>query len=441
MVFCTASMEDDIVSYKGRLAMRKILLLLVLFYESDAWADMYAALQYVYDTNPVIQAGRSAVDVAAADVKVSATEFQPYVGLSGNAGAARTKIIDDTFDYSPLQYGVEFQQNLFQGGANFARYKGAKGLLIAQQAQLYATQQDVFMDAINAYIEVLNAKQVLELNENNQRVLRQYYEFVYDGQRVGKLTNTDVSQAAARLEMANYYVTDAQAKYENALETFRRIYGDVNCDFVEINLTPVEKLFPQSIISAEDVALRNHPWLQALNAQEDAAKHNIYYSYKSILPSVDVRGSVQKIDDLPYLDDVRDSRIGVYLKMPLYDKGYAFAGAERARASVSEIHDKTINARRVIVENLRMAWNIYQSQYAAINAADASVKANSMALDGIRDEQKRGRRTVLDVLNAEQELLNSRVAYVRARHAQISAYFAILSAMGNLTPENLNLDL
>ena len=88
-----------------------------------------------------------------------------------------------------------------------------------------------------------------------------------------------------------------------------------------------------------------------------------------------------------------------------------------------------------------MAWNIYQSQYAAINAADASVKANSMALDGIRDEQKRGRRTVLDVLNAEQELLNSRVAYVRARHAQISAYFAILSAMGNLTPENLNLDL
>lgn len=158
-----------------------------------------------------------------------------------------------------------------------------------------------------------------------------------------------------------------------------------------------------------------------------------------MLPSVDVRGAIQKIDDVPYLDDVRDSRIGVYLKMPLYDKGNAFANVEQVRANVAGIHQEIINARRVITENLHQAWNMYQAQQVAISAAQASMDANKMALDGIRDEQAQGRRTVLDVLNAEQELLNSRVAHTRAQHAQISAFFAVLSALGELTPENLGL--
>ena len=405
-----------------------------------ASADMYSALQYVYDLNPVINQERSAVEVAQADVRASTTEFQPYLGLSGNAGVARTKVLGETFDYSPLQYGLEFQQTLFQGGANFARYKGAKNNLVAQQASLYATQQDVFMSAINAYIEVLNAKQVLYLNENNQRVLTEYYNFVRDRQSVGMLTRTDVSQASARLEMANYHVVDARAQYENALETFRRIYGDIDCKWTDVNLAPVSGLFPDDIDSAEQGALRNHPILRALTAQEETARANITVAYKSILPSVDVRGSIQQIDDVPYLDDIRDSRVGVYLKVPLYDKGNAFANADKVRATVAGIQEQTINARRVIIENLRSAWNIYQAQEYAISATRASIDANKLALNGIRDEQIRGRRTVLDVLNAEQELLNSQVAHTRAKHARISAYFAILSAIGVLTPENLGLD-
>ena len=107
---------------------------------------------------------------------------------------------------------------------------------------------------------------------------------------------------------------------------------------------------------------------------------------------------------------------------------------------MSGIQDDIINARRTIVENLRMAWNIYQAQEYAINATLASVNANKTALAGIRDEQQRGRRTVLDVLNAEQELLNSRVAHIQAVHARISAYFAVLASVGKLTPENLGLE-
>ena len=420
--------------------MRNIGLVIVLVLSSNpVWANVYSALRSVYQTNPVIEQQRTQVDVAVANVKSATTGLQPYLGFAGNVGAARTKFGDYTFDYSPVQYGVEFQQNLFEGGATFAQIKNAKSIVAAANANLYAVQQNVFLDAINAYIEVLNAGQVLSLNENNQLVLQEYYKFVADNQSVGRLTKTDVSQAAARTEMAKYSVADASAKYDNAQETYRRIFGVADLNLVDVDLTPVEHLFPDKIDVAQEMALRKHPVLLALEAQEKATKQNITVAYKSMLPSVDVRGAIQQINDVPYLDDVRDSRIGVYLKVPLYDKGNAFANAERVRANIAGIQQQIINARRIIIENLNQAWNLYQAQGAAIVAAQASINANKMALDGIRDEQVRGRRTVLDVLNAEQELLNSRVAHTRAKHAQISAFFAVLSAMGELTPENLGL--
>ena len=411
----------------------------VMFVCDECVADLYMDLKRVYESNPVIEQGRTAVDVAMADVKSASTGLQPYLGLTGNAGIARTKLGDYTFDYSPLQYGAEFQQNLFQGGATFAQIKSAKGVVAAENANLYAIQQNVFMDAINAYIELLNSREVLKLNDNNQRVLTEYYNFVHDNQSVGRLTKTDVSQAAARLEMAKYYVSDATAQYENAIEVYRRIYGVVPDNLDEIDLEPVMHLFPDDIAKAEQIALQRHPVLLALNAQEQATKQKITAAYQSMLPSVDVRGAIQQIDDVPYIDTIRDGRIGVYLRVPLYDKGNAFANVDKVRANIAGIQDQTINARRVIIENLRSAWNIYLAQDYAINATRASVDANQVALDGIRDEQARGRRTVLDVLNAEQELLNSRVAHARAKHAKISAFFAILSAVGKLTPENLGL--
>lgn len=408
-------------------------------YAVGADADVYSALQYVYDNNPVIKQGRADVAAALANVDLAKTDLQPYLGINGNIGVARTEIDDYVFDYSSRQYGIEMQQNLFQGGAMFAKIKGANASLDATVANQNATEQEVFLDAINAYIEVLNAKDVLMLNQNNEQVLVQYYQFVKDGYDLGRMTNTDVSQAAARLEMAKYQVSDANAKYENAVETVRRIVGDFNCKYRDIDIDELMELFPESVQDATEVALRQHPVLIALNASEAAAKQNIRVAYKSMLPQIDIRGAIQRMDNVPLLDDVQDSRVGVYLRMPLYDRGNAFANADRVRANVAAIHEQIINARRVVVENLTAAWNIFHSQKAAIRAADAGVHANTVALAGIRDEQLHGRRTVLDVLNAEQELLNSRVAYTRANHAKISAFFAVLAAMGELTPENLGL--
>lgn len=403
-------------------------------------ADMYSELQNVYESNPVIKSGRAAVRAADADVSASSAGFKPYLGVSANAGAARTKVGDYSFDYNPVGVGLEFQQNIFEGFSTIAHYKGARAARDAETASLYATESDVFLNAINAYVDVLRAAEVLKLNQNNQRVLQEYYNYCADNARVGRLTKTDTAQASARVEMARYALTDAQAKYDNAVETFRRIAGDAPTEFTEIDLERMEKLFPESVDAANEYALKNHPALRALESHERAAREQIVVARHSMLPSVDVRGAVMQVDDIPYIDRARDSRIGVYLKMPLYDKGNAFANVDKVRSTVDGIQEDTINTRRMISESLHQAWNMYTAQESAIAAAQAGVKANQMALNGTRDEQKRGRRTVLDVLNAEQELLNTQVSLAQAKFGRMSAFFAVLAASGKLTPENLGLE-
>ncbi|MBE6457519.1 MAG: hypothetical protein E7011_01790 [Alphaproteobacteria bacterium] len=405
-----------------------------------AHADVYSVLASVYNNNPVLGQKRADVAAAMAEVDVAKTVLKPYLGLSGNVGVAKTELADRSFEYVPMQYGLEVQQNVFQGGAMFAKIKAAQGLLAAQQANMYATQQEVFLDAINAYINVLNADAVLKLNQNNERVLAEYYQFVKDGQDVGRMTKTDVAQASARLEMARYQVSDASAQYDNAKESVKNISGDDRWMYVDIDTNKTDGMFPESVFDAQELALAQHPVLVALAEQEAAVKQNIKIAYQTMLPSVDIRGTVQRLDNVPFVDDITDSRVGVYLRVPLFDKGNAMANADKVRANVASVQEQILTARRGIVENLRSAWNIYVAQETAINATRASVDANKMALDGIRDEQMQGRRTVLDVLNAEQELLNSQVAHTRAKHARISAYFAVLAAMGKLTPENLGLN-
>ena len=413
------------------------LFILTLVVATPCRADLYSALHHVYETNPIIEQSRAAADAACAGVDASASAARPYLGLAGSAGMARTDALHHRYDYVPTQIGIEFQQNVFQGFGIISQIRSARFAASAATAMVYVTTQDIFLNTINAYVSVMNAADVLDLTQNNERVLREYYDYCRDLQRVGKLTKTDVAQASARLEMARYAVADANAKYENARETFRRIYGDLNVGFTQIDLSRTEILFPESIDDATEYAVQNHPILRALDARYDAARQNINVARKSILPSVDVRASAVQADDLPYLDRVRDARVGVYMKLPLYDKGAAFAETERARYMASEIDDQIIDTRRKIIENLRQAWNNYAAQGAAIRAANAGVDANEMALRGTRAEQKSGRRTVLDVLNAEQELLNTRVSLSQAKYSRIAAYFAILGAMGKLNPQNL----
>ncbi len=406
-----------------------------------ASGNLYQELGGVYRTNPIIVGARAATNSAAAGVNLAESGYRPYMGITAGVGMAHSEAFGTDYDYNPAIVAGEIRQPIYSGGATFASIKAARALYESELAVQYMTVQDVFLSAINAYINVLNSERVLELNKNNLRVLREYFAYVSNRVDVGILTQTDVSSATARVAAAEYSVATARADYDNAVETYRRIFGNAPDDNIgEINVGRVEHLFPDDVDDALTVALASHPALRALQSQEVAARADITIARQTRMPSIDVRASAMQIEDTPFLGRIRDGRVGVYLSLPLYDRGASGAKMERARFTVDGIGEQIQNTRRTIRENLNTAWNIYTAQDSAIAAANARVAAAKLSLDGIRDEQARGRRTVLDVLNAEQELLDARVSLARAKHAQTSAYFAVIAAMGNLSAENLGVD-
>lgn len=421
--------------------MKKYVALLMMM-AVPAWADIYTALREIDASNPEITAARSIVKASGADVRQSWAGWQPSVGVSAGIARAKTKAdqmgIDES--YTQKQLGVSVEQNLFQGFATNARIDAAKGQLQAEQASLYATRQTVFLEAVQAYLNVLNTREVLALRRNNEKVLREYYNLFSQKEQVGVLTKTDVAQAEARLELAKYATIAAKADYDNALETYRRIYGQTENQYTDVSTDRLKSVFPKTIQEAEQQALANHPSILAADARYRSADAQITVARQTILPSVDVKASAMRFDDIPLADRVDDSRIGVYLTVPLYDKGTALAQTQKAKANASAIKAQITGAQRAVLEKLNQAWNIYQAQTAAITSAQIRIKASRLALDGVRDEQERGRRTVLDVLNAEQEVLDARVSLTQAHHRQTLAFFSVLSGTGALTPHNLGIE-
>lgn len=421
--------------------MKKYVALLMMM-TVPAWADIYTALREIDASNPEITAARSVVKASGADVRQSWAGWQPSVGVSAGIARAKTKAdqmgIDES--YTQKQLGVSVEQNLFQGFATNARIDAAKGQLQAEQASLYATRQTVFLEAVQAYLNVLNTREVLALRRNNEKVLREYYNLFSQKEQVGVLTKTDVAQAEARLELAKYAAIAAKADYDNALETYRRIYGQTENQYTDVSTDRLKPVFPKTIQEAEQQALANHPSILAADARYRSADAQITVARQTILPSVDVKASAMRFDDIPLADRVDDSRIGVYLTVPLYDKGTALAQTQKAKANASAIKAQITGAQRAVLEKLNQAWNIYQAQTAAITSAQIRIKASRLALDGVRDEQERGRRTVLDVLNAEQEVLDARVSLTQAHHRQTLAFFSVLSGTGALTPHNLGIE-
>lgn len=421
--------------------MKKYVALLMMM-AVPAWADIYTALREIDASNPEITAARSIVKASGADVRQSWAGWQPSVGVSAGIARAKTKAdqmgIDES--YTQKQLGVSVEQNLFQGFATNARIDAAKGQLQAEQASLYATRQTVFLEAVQAYLNVLNTREVLALRRNNEKVLREYYNLFSQKEQVGVLTKTDVAQAEARLELAKYATIAAKADYDNALETYRRIYGQTENQYTDVSTDRLKSVFPKTIQEAEQQALANHPSILAADARYRSADAQITVARQTILPSVDVKAAAMRFDDIPLADRVDDSRIGVYLTVPLYDKGTALAQTQKAKANASAIKAQITGAQRAVLEKLNQAWNIYQAQTAAITSAQIRIKASRLALDGVRDEQERGRRTVLDVLNAEQEVLDARVSLTQAHHRQTLAFFSVLSGTGALTPHNLGIE-
>ncbi|HEV2748220.1 MAG TPA: TolC family outer membrane protein, partial [Allosphingosinicella sp.] len=345
-----------------------------------------------------------------------------------------------------LTGGVNVDYPLFAGGRVRNSIRAADERVLAGRANLRATEGDVFTEAVGAYMDVIRDRSIVTLNRNQVEVLQTNLQASRDRFEVGDLTRTDVAQSEARLEIARSDLALAQGRLTGSEENYRRVIGELPD---ELAPPPPLPPLPTSADEAVEIALANNSDLVAIAAQARAAGREIRIARAERLPTVSARGTGDAIDYLGTADQqfaagspdrTVQTGVGVVAQVPIYQGGLVGARVRQAQAFQSQLLEQGIEVERLVVANTRAAFSSYRAAVEAIESNQIAVNANTLALEGTRAEQTVGTRNVLDVLNAEQELLNSQVALVTARRDAYVAGFALLNAMGRAEAEDLNLD-
>jgi len=399
------------------------------------------AIILAYQNNPTLQAQRASVRVADEGVPQAKSGWRPTVEILGDGGAIAEETDGATLERDTRgRYSANLRvtQNVFSGGGTMADIRRAKNSVRAERARLAVTEQDVLLSVVRAYMDVFRDAAVLRLNINNEKVLARQLEATRDRFNVGEVTRTDVSQAEARLSRATADRIQAEGDLQIGRGVFVQIVGQPPADLTK---PPTVTDLPTSREETIALAQSNNPIVLAALFDERAADANVKVVRSELLPKVDVVGEGGRSRNQSASDFTRDSAsITAQLTVPLYQRGSVSSRVREAKQVVGRNRLLLSEARREATEAGNSAWESLVTARARIRSFSAEVRANRIALEGVQQEALVGSRTVLDVLDAEQELLDAQVNLVRAERDEIVAQYELLSAIGRLTGNGLSLN-
>jgi outer membrane protein len=405
------------------------------------------ALVSAYNSNPTLTAQRETLRATDATVAIARAAGRPQVtGSVGlNRNLTRSGIIAQTQgnDHNiSLSGGVDLSYPLFNGGAVRNNVRAAQTRVEAGRATLRAVEGDVFTQAVIAYMDVIRDRAIVELNANNVKVLTTNLEATRDRFQIGDLTRTDVAQSEARLQLGRSQLAEAQGRLTASEATYRQVVG--HAPGVLAPPPPLPPL-PTTPEEAVRIALANNPDLIAISRQAIAAGYDVRVAEAGRLPTLSGVASGDYLNQvtggtngLPRAGTA--TSVGLSASVPIFQGGLPSARIRQAQAQQGQVTEQVIGTERAVVQAARAAFALYDAAQKAIQSNTVAVQANELALEGARAEQSVGTRTVLDVLNAEQELLNSQVALVTAKRDAYVAGFQLLNAMGQAEAQDLGLD-
>jgi outer membrane protein len=413
---------------------------------SAASADtLREALVSAYNSNPTLTTQRETLRATDATVAIAKAAGRPQV--SATVGVNRTitqsGVLVSTGKGPNLSVGVDVSYPLFNGGSVRNSVRAAETRVEAGRATLAAVEGDVFTQAVAAYMDVIRDRSVVELNQNNVRVLETNLQATRDRFEIGDLTRTDVAQSEARLQLGRSQLAGAQGQLIASEATYRQVIGHPPGQ-----LAPPPPLPPLPTTSDEAVkiALANNPDLVATARQAIASGYDVNVARASRLPTLSVVGSETYVNNLAhngpsgFPNTGAETSVGLSARVPIFQGGLPAARIRQAQAQQGQALETVVGTERAVVQTARAAFANYESSQRQIQAQTVAVQANQLALEGARAEQSVGTRTVLDVLNAEQELLNSQVSLVTAKRDAYVAGFQLLNAMGQAEAQDLGLD-
>jgi len=408
---------------------------------SDTLVD---ALVAAYNTNPTILAERARLRATDENVAQAVSGWRPTISAQARYGSETTRraaglgqLFGTQNTTNPKTGSMVLSQPIFQGFRTLNQTRQAKAEVRAGRELLLSTEQQILLDAATAYIDVVQNQAVLELTQNNVRVLQRELEAAQDRFEVGEITRTDVAQAEARLSGAKSNLTAAEAELTSSREIYRRVVGHMP------GTLSVPEMLPQLPPTEEEaaaVALANNPELMGAIEAEQASQYAVKVAKGALLPSVEFEASADHAEDQSIMGDQTSgySFVG-QIVVPIYQAGAEYSRIRQVKELNNADRMRIAEVRRLVVENVAVAWERLRASRDVIKSSREQVRANEIAFEGVQQEAQVGSRTTLDVLNAEQELLDSRVVLVRARRDEFVATYALLAAIGRMTAANLAL--
>ncbi|MEO0418530.1 MAG: TolC family outer membrane protein [Pseudomonadota bacterium] len=432
---------------------------LALVTASPAHADtLRDALAAAYNNNPTLQAARANQRATDENVPISKADGLPSIDATNNLIEFVRANANNFFQPArALTSSVNVGVPVYSGGAVKNSIKAAKERISAGKADLRGTESAIFSQTVAAYLDVLRTEALAGLASNQVDVLTVNLEATSDRFQIGDLTRTDVAQSQSRLAIAQGDLETARANLVAARETYIQLVGRAP---VELAAPPPLPGLPGDVSDAVTIALENNPDYLAAKERAEAAGWDAEVSGSGRLPRLSLFGTYEYNNTLGTVPDqvipgsgpndaptiiptpqvTTGIRAGVTLTIPIFQAGRVAAQQRQAYARETAALEQVIETERNIIQQTRSAYVRWRAALAVIDSSRVAVESSEVSLEGVRAENSIGNRTILDVLNAEQELVQSKAQLVTARRDAYVAGFTLLAAMGRAEARDLNLD-
>lgn len=403
-----------------------------------AWAESLSdAMASAYKNSGLLKQNQAVLRAASEDVAISLSSLRPTIEYSLTHGWADTDGAGPLPDVRSTQAELTASMLIYSFGRGKLGVEASKELVMASRDILIGVEQNILLRAVQAYLNVRSANENAALQANSVRVLTQELRAANDRFEVGEVTQTDVAQARARVASARSNEAAAVGQLAIAREEYRAAIGHLPKGLATPPRLPRTA---KSLNEAKAIARKRHPDILAAEHQVAAANISIEISKKSMLPSLVGSAKTTYTDTIgDGTNGSFDNRIGLTLQGEIYAGGKRSAEYRKSIARAEQARSGLQLARVAVDQNVATAWSQMAIAAARLEAADRQIRASRVALRGAREEALLGSRTTLDVLNAEQELLNAETARISAQSERYFAAYQLLSSMGLLTAEHLKL--
>ena len=406
---------------------------------------LYDTLAKAYNTSPLLKSHRFKLEAINEELAKALSKNRPQINFSGSVGSDETTTVNTSGleskrNNNPKSVTLEIQQNLYDFGRNSSLTSIADNSIFAARADLRNQEQEVLLEASRIYLTLLASTEINKLAKNNLILLQKHYQATNDRFKLGEATSTDLLLAKARYLRARSDEIKSRGDIEKERSKYFSLIGieaPKKLDFPIIKIA-----IPDNLKDVTKETLQGNPLIIASGFRKKLSFVKISSAASELLPTLDLNLSAQNAwAPNTFFDEYENYKMEFNFKFPLYSGGYNYSNTRQKKKEAmqsSKILD--FNIKKTLKE-LEILWIELNSLEAQIVSINSTIKANEMAVEGVKKENEVGSRTLLDVLDAEQELLEEKVEAIKVKRDKFVTIFNLIAYMGKLSPGELNLDV